>query len=104
MLSPLTCPNLLKPLPILAVTIETVTIIMSVTVDAQPQSRKMMAAEQVNREAEMKDLASEQWQRKVASWTLEERAAKEKKFLRKIDLHLLPILVSRLKILRQFEH
>jgi hypothetical protein len=32
----------------------------------------------------------------VAAWTPEERAEKEKKFLRKIDTRLLPILVRAL--------
>ena len=40
------------------------------------------------------DTADEnEWARRVAAWSPEERAAKEKKFVRKIDLRLLPILV-----------
>jgi hypothetical protein len=31
----------------------------------------------------------------VGSWTPEERARKEKRFVRRIDFHLLPILVCR---------
>jgi hypothetical protein len=34
------------------------------------------------------------WGRRVAAWSPEERAAREKKFVRRIDLRLLPILVS----------
>jgi hypothetical protein len=36
----------------------------------------------------------QEWARIIGSWSPEERAAKEKKFLKKIDTHLLPILVS----------
>jgi hypothetical protein len=67
---------------------------MSATVDAMPQSTKMTATEQVHHQLDMAPTTNDQWRRKIASWSPEERAEKEKKFLRKIDLRLLPILVS----------
>ena len=39
------------------------------------------------------DLGSSDWPRLIASWSPEERQEKEKKFVRKIDLRLLPILI-----------
>ncbi|KAK3067820.1 hypothetical protein LTS18_000928, partial [Coniosporium uncinatum] len=34
-----------------------------------------------------------QWQRIIATWSPEERQAREKKLLRKVDFRLLPILI-----------
>lgn len=39
----------------------------------------------------------------VASWSPEERAEREKKFLKKIDYRLLPILVSTWSLNHTFE-
>lgn len=36
----------------------------------------------------------DEWMQRIAAWSPEERAEKEKKFLRRIDKRLLPILVS----------
>jgi hypothetical protein len=33
------------------------------------------------------------WNQRVAAWSPEERIAREKKFVRRIDIRLLPILV-----------
>lgn len=40
----------------------------------------------------------QQWKQLVDSWSPEERVAKEKRFVRRIDFHLLPILVSCLRL------
>jgi hypothetical protein len=66
---------------------------MSATVDdAAPQTTKT-TEQVVNQQLEVAPTSSAEWGRKIASWSPEERAEKEKKFLRKIDLHLLPILI-----------
>lgn len=67
---------------------------MSATVDAQPQSVKMTATEQVEHQVDVTPGDIKEWTRRVAAWSPEERRDNEKKFLRKIDLHLMPILVS----------
>ena len=66
---------------------------MSATVEAMPQSTKMMASEQTDHQLDISQTSPREWQRKIAGWSPEERTEKEKKFLRKIDLHLLPILI-----------
>lgn len=35
----------------------------------------------------------QRWKQLVESWSPEERVAKEKRFVRRIDFHLIPILV-----------
>ncbi|KAF2018080.1 MFS general substrate transporter [Aaosphaeria arxii CBS 175.79] len=52
-----------------------------------------MATEKIEGQSDITPTTAEEWQRKIASWSPEERAEKEKKFLRKIDVHLLPILI-----------
>jgi hypothetical protein len=37
----------------------------------------------------------QEWNARVAAWSPEERAEKEKKFVRRIDIRLLPILVRK---------
>ena len=37
-----------------------------------------------------------EWAHKIAAWSLEERAAKEKKLVRHIDRRLLPVRVPRI--------
>jgi len=39
----------------------------------------------------------QEWVERIAAWSPEERAEKEKRFVRRIDKHLLPILVSQLQ-------
>lgn len=41
----------------------------------------------------------QRWKQLVESWCPEERATKEKRFVRRIDFHLLPILVWSTRLL-----
>jgi hypothetical protein len=52
-------------------------------------SLKLDIKEQITVSHDQSDLSH-----RVAAWSPEERAAREKKFVRRIDLRLLPILVS----------
>ena len=54
-------------------------------------------------EVERTPAGQHDWPSIIGGWSPEERREKERKFVRKIDLHLLPILVCSLLIFRQLE-